>query len=198
MHTLLGAALVVMSATASQAAAFRFDAATGRCVDPAGREGWNGSAPGPCADLRALDLAGAQLGGVDLRGARFEGAKLDHADLFRADLRGAHLDGAQLAGADLRHARLEGATLAGARLVNARLQFARLGGARLDGADLRLAALHGAAFAGADLRGARFSREPALLGGARFGGALVDAGTLPFGAEKLARLGVTLAAVVSR
>lgn len=163
MHTLLAAALVVMSATASQAAAFRFDEATGRCVDPAGREGWNGQVPGPCADLRAVDLSGARLAGVDLRGARLEGAKLDHADLFRADLRGAHLDGAQLGGADL-----------------------------------RLAALHGAAFAGADLRGARFSREPALLGGARFGGALVDAGTLPFGAEKLARLGVALAAVVSR
>jgi len=67
------------------------------------------AAPGPHADHRGRDLAGARLHGADLRAADLRGAVLIGADLRGADLRRADLLGADLRGADLRGADLAGA-----------------------------------------------------------------------------------------
>jgi len=62
--------------------------------------------PGPRADYRGADLAGASLRavllvGASLRGARLIGADLRDADLRLADLTGADLRGAKVHSADL-------------------------------------------------------------------------------------------------
>ena len=72
------------------------------------------------ADLRRVDLCGADLRGADLRRAQLQhtilwGADLRKARLERADLRCADLTCADLSGAYLREAILTGADLAGAR-----------------------------------------------------------------------------------
>lgn len=61
-------------------------------------------APGPRADHRRADWAGASRRGADLRGADLRGALLIAADLRGADLRTADLIGADLRDADLRGA----------------------------------------------------------------------------------------------
>ena len=92
------------SAPAATAAGFRYDAASGRCLDAEGREGRNTVAieevratrDAQCADLRGVQLLTPSTGdleGWDLRGADLTGATLHFSALLDADLRGADLAG---------------------------------------------------------------------------------------------------------
>ena len=74
------------------------------------------------ADLRGVDLSGA-----DLRRAIFDGADLSGADLRGASFRRANLMKAALDDSDMRNA----------RFVKAKLSLSNMQGARMDGADLR-------------------------------------------------------------
>jgi uncharacterized protein YjbI with pentapeptide repeats len=138
------------------------------------------------ADLRRVDLTGAQLRGANLnraklQGAFLQGAQLQGASLSAARLQGAFIDSAKFQGANLFAARLQGASLQsaelhgaslngarlqGASLYGARLQGASLYGARLQGAELHSAQLHGASLDNAKLQGA--SLYDAELQGASF------------------------------
>lgn len=146
-------------------------------LDVLSRTGWHP------ADLRAVVLDRAELGGLKLSGADLEGAKLlaarmsgiflDGANLSRADLTSAELHGATLKranleeaemervclkGSSLREANLSVANLRNAALVRADLSGADLRKANLDGADLALANLRGARLAGSSLRGTNLSK----------------------------------------
>ena len=81
---------------------------------------------GECADLKYVDLRGANLVGLD-----FRGANLEYADFRDADLRKANL-----ARANLSHADLAGANLVGADLGLADLRFVDLRDADLTGVNL--------------------------------------------------------------
>lgn len=81
---------------------FRYDAASGRCLDGAGKEGRNTvtiaavreSRDGECADLRGLELLPPSTGtleGWNLSGADLTGATLHFSAIVDADLRGANL-----------------------------------------------------------------------------------------------------------
>jgi uncharacterized protein YjbI with pentapeptide repeats len=72
------------------------------------------------ADLRGVNLRGADLSGADLRDADLRGADLRGAYLSDADLRGADLQGANLSRADLSGADLRGAYLGRANLFEAK------------------------------------------------------------------------------
>jgi uncharacterized protein YjbI with pentapeptide repeats len=92
---------------------------------------------------------------------QLEHACLAKADLRHIDLTGANLVGADLAGADLRYDSLVGANLAGADLTGTDLRYAtlteaKLTGATLHGADLRYAVLKSAILTESDLSGADF------------------------------------------
>ena len=63
------------------------------------------------------NLRGVNLRGADLREANLRGADLRGADLREANLRGADLRGVNLRGADLRGANLRGADLRGAKNI---------------------------------------------------------------------------------
>jgi len=91
--------------------------------------------------------ARTNLSGADLRGVNLAGA-----NLHRASFKGSLLGGTDLSGADLRRADLEGAYL---RRCN--LQGARLAGANLDGADMREIDI-----GGADLRLASLGSQTLL------------------------------------
>ncbi|HKD75711.1 MAG TPA: pentapeptide repeat-containing protein [Ktedonobacterales bacterium] len=121
---------------------------------------WSGAETlrsGECrADLRGVDMMGANLANVALRGAKLQGATLFDAVLDDAELEGADLREANLNAARLDRAILEGADLRGAQLSPAFLNEARLKGAHLEGADLHAADLNRADctkahFEGADL-----------------------------------------------
>ncbi len=83
---------------------------------------WLRNEDGKCADLRYVNLSGADLSGADLR----------YADLRRANLSGADLRYVNLSGADLRRVNLSGANLRRANLSGADLRRANLSGADLD------------------------------------------------------------------
>lgn len=97
------------------------------------------------ADLRDLDLSGANLVACDLAGANLEGVDLSGADLYGANLGVSHLHGASFAGA-----RLDGASL-----FVADASGVDFSGATLSRTNLRAAAVSGAAFADANLTGVR-------------------------------------------
>lgn len=114
------------------------------------------------ADFSGARLGGANLCGADLTKARFFGAELTGADLNRATLVKANLSQADLAGAnlnaaDLSHAFLIKTNLSGTSLIEARLEGANLGQASLFRATLTRAALRQASFFKADLTEADFS-----------------------------------------
>ena len=114
------------------------------------------------AELRALDLAGADLTGAyllnaNLEGADLTGANLTDADLGGADLLDAHLTDANLGGADLLVANLPGADLSYANLAGADLTGAYLLDANLTGATLTCADLTGAYLLDANLTDANLS-----------------------------------------
>jgi uncharacterized protein YjbI with pentapeptide repeats len=118
------------------------------------------------ADLRKVDLRGAQLQGASLAGAQLQGATLDSAQLQGATLdwaklQGANLNNAKLQSANLNNAKLQGATLSaaelqGATLVSAELQGASLKDAKLQGAELQKSTLNGTDMSGADVGHATF------------------------------------------
>jgi hypothetical protein len=78
------------------------------------------------ADLKNIDLRGADLqwsvwGHANLKGADLQCTHLYHANLRQADLTNADLRGADLYNADLSQATLTGANLSGADLLNTKL-----------------------------------------------------------------------------
>ena len=77
-----------------------------------GIEAWNNwqNGSGVVADLREVNLIGANLSEATLLGASLIGATLLGANLREADLRGANLREANLIGADLSGADLRGVT----------------------------------------------------------------------------------------
>lgn len=192
--TFLIAALAVVAAPAF-AADFAYDPASGACVNAAGEQGLN-TARGACADLRNQNLDGVDFGATDLRGARFDGAKLRGASFKGANLEGASFVRADLSAAVLTGAKLSHAALNDARLVGSHLEHAQLTGAVLAGANVKNACLFGTAFQGADLRGAEFSKQRAVLEGARWAQAVVLPDTLPFNASELARAQVQVRVAV--
>ncbi|MBZ5701565.1 MAG: pentapeptide repeat-containing protein [Acidobacteriia bacterium] len=92
---------------------------------------------GKKADLRHVDLEGAELAGVNLQGADLHKAKLRGADLSMANLQGASLVQADLQETSLLGTELRGANLMGANLLGAAgLWLGRLGRSNLFGAVL--------------------------------------------------------------
>ena len=89
------------------------------------------------ADLRKLQLGGANLAGANLRESNLQGANLQGVDLRDADLRGANLNGANLYLSKLNGANLRAVTLRQANLQWADLREAILVNASLCGANLR-------------------------------------------------------------
>jgi uncharacterized protein YjbI with pentapeptide repeats len=130
---------------------FRFDEASGRCVDAAGRQGHNPASRE--ALVRTAQAECADFGG--------RGHNLTYLQLARANLRGARLTGVRWYLGALTDSDLTGADLSG---TTGQMDYSgsRLRGARLAGADLTYADLRGADLDGADLRGARFSRHTSL------------------------------------
>lgn len=108
------------------------------------------------ADLRDMNLAGA-----DLSGAFLESARLDRADLRGAKLGRAVLAHASLVGAKLDEAILTNANLGKAKLIECSLDRAALDEAILVEAELTSATLRGAKLVGADLGKAKFDNTDA-------------------------------------
>ena len=113
-------------------------------------------------DLRGADLLNAVLSGANLHNANLHNAVLCGADLHYANLHNADLHNAVLSGADLSKADLSGVNLCDADLRSTDLHKADLCNANLlcanlRGADLYNADLSGANFRGADLSGADLS-----------------------------------------
>ena len=107
---------------------------------------WLSGEGGNRANLRDLNLWGANFSGVNLWGANLSGADLSNANLSNANLSGAnlentHLRDANLSGTDLRGANLRGADLIDTNLRDANLRHADLRHANLRNADLRGAQL---------------------------------------------------------
>jgi len=103
------------------------------------------------ADLRNANLINGQLAGADLRKVRLDGAKLAIADLTNANLSSASLRKANLVGAVLQGAKLNFADLTRADFSDADLSHVQLIGANLTGANLNAADLSGANLTGANL-----------------------------------------------
>ncbi len=171
------------------------------------RIGWKPGRPTPCLRgaylenaswpaivLTDADMRDVELSGADLWGGQFDRARMGGARLSSADLRNASLCGSQLERADLSNARLartrakdcrfesamlaradlECALLDRAILLSANLRDAKLARASLVGGDLSDAEIDGADFSGADLSGAVMSGlklTTARFDGARFTGA---------------------------
>ncbi len=88
------------------------------------------------ADLSRADLRSVNLRGADLAGARLVEADLSYGSFGTANLAGADLTAARLVGTGLGGADLRGADLTRSDLSYANLRGARLAGARLTGANL--------------------------------------------------------------
>jgi uncharacterized protein YjbI with pentapeptide repeats len=99
------------------------------------------------------DLSGAELRGMNLEGANFCAANLNGVDLTGANLLGGNLERAQMVHALMLEANLNNATLQGADMTSA--AFAN---GRIVGGDLRNATLAEATFNGTDVAGADLSR----------------------------------------
>ncbi len=108
------------------------------------------------AQLRRAVLHKARLAEADLRWANLDAASLRETYLRQADLSGAHLQEADMRGVCLREADLCGANLTGANLTMADLRAARLREAHLSDAQLHVARLRHADLSKADLREANF------------------------------------------
>jgi superfamily I DNA and RNA helicase len=109
------------------------------------------------ADLREANLINTQLEGADLRHAQLDGAKLAIADLTQADLSGASLRKAKLMGAILQAANLSNTDLSWADFSDADLSYTKLVAAKLVGANLSAANLSHANLTGAHLESAELS-----------------------------------------
>ncbi len=105
-------------------------------------------------DFGTLNFTGADLRGMDLRGANLARAFFESADLSGADLRGSNLDQAVLAHATLHNTRFEGASMREANLGKADLNGTKLDEADLHQAEFTEAVLKGASLQRANLTGA--------------------------------------------
>jgi uncharacterized protein YjbI with pentapeptide repeats len=83
------------------------------------------------ADLRKVNLEGADVRWGDFRAADLSDANLAKADFTNADLRGCNLRGASCVGTIFVNARLEGANMEGVDLRGAVMEYAQLAGANL-------------------------------------------------------------------
>ena len=101
------------------AARFRYDAASGDCVDAQGHRGLNPPAPAPasneCADYRGRVVLYLNAEGGDFRGADFDRARFRYLNL----LAGANPTGARLTNVDAATVDLAGANLRAADLTGA-------------------------------------------------------------------------------
>jgi hypothetical protein len=111
------------------------------------------------ADLRHVDLWGADLRGATLTKSDLRNARFDEADLRRADLEGSNLQAAILKRADLREANLRGSDLREADVLGANFGAAILRDSKLQDLDLTVCDIEGVHLSGANLDGARFGRE---------------------------------------
>jgi uncharacterized protein YjbI with pentapeptide repeats len=143
------------------------------------------------ANVRELEMVGANMVGAHLAGARLAGRFLNAANLTRATLAGADLVGttlgganltdADLTGADIRKGRLHQANLTRAKLSRVNLTEARLPSVRAPGADFSDATLRSAWLVGADLSGANLSGADltgAVLSNTTLVGARLEGATL--------------------
>ena len=105
------------------------------------------------------NLKGVQLVGADLMNAQLSNANLEGADLQNAQLKGANLDHANLKGANL-----VGAILENASLVEANLEGTSLDGSRFDNSDICNANFRKAQFGTANFHNAQFSKDTLGLG----------------------------------
>lgn len=96
------------------------------------------------ADLREVDLSGADLSFARFLGVDFEGADLSMADLSHASLIGANLWSANLSGATLHQANLARSNLWDTNLSNAELLYADLQSSELHRTNCTRANLTGA------------------------------------------------------
>jgi len=142
---------VAATAASAEPPRFRYDEASGRCLDTEGREGYN---PGVLEALRRGN--GLECG--DFRGRRYN---LTYLRVSRANLRGANFEGALFYLGSITDSDLSGADLSG---TSGQMDYtgSRLRRARLSGADLSWSDLRGSDLDGADLRGARFSPHTQL------------------------------------
>ncbi|WP_204103498.1 MULTISPECIES: pentapeptide repeat-containing protein [Spirulina sp. CCY15215] len=126
------------------------------------------------AKLNVVNLSGANLSGANLSGAKLNVARLSGANLSKAILNHTHFNVANLIRADLREAEFIEALIIRAELIRADLSGANLSGSNLEGTDLREANLREATLSycnlsEANLRGAFLTEsvlEQATLSGA--------------------------------
>jgi uncharacterized protein YjbI with pentapeptide repeats len=116
----------------------------------------------------------ARLFGVDLSGEQLQALNFDCADMRRVNLTGADCSGASFNRTALFQASLRDANLTAADLYYADLSSADLRGACLRNATLRLVDLTGADLRGADFRGATVHLWPMQIGNARLDNILTD------------------------
>ncbi len=115
------------------------------------------------AQMKFVNLTGADLSRVSMQRVNLLHALLNKANLAHANLTGANLSSAQMVEADLQQtvlteASFTGADLGGANLTKANLSFARLGRVSALKTNFQLANLSGTDWQGADLSGADLSR----------------------------------------
>lgn len=104
------------------------------------------------ADLRNVNLHGANLENADLRETNLSGANLSEAKLFRGDLSMANFVGADLSNAFLWEVEFSTADLSGSNFSGASFLNAEFSNVNLEGADLTGAYLYYTIFIGVDLR----------------------------------------------
>jgi len=119
------------------------------------------------ADLRDLDLSGADLSGIRLRSAYCEGVDFQHARLNDAQLERTVFEGA-----NFRDSMLTGANLSEANLSNAILVNVMAKGGDFQHADFTGSDLSGGDFSGADLSGANLANVAFNLS-SNFSGAMM-------------------------
>ena len=111
------------------------------------------------ADLRSINLSGADLTGSTLRSTDLSSALIGNAKLDRANLSRSCFDGARFAGAQLREADLSSGSLANARLLSTNFSGAKLLGTDVKGAQFFGCTLNDAHLYSADIIGADFIRS---------------------------------------
>lgn len=104
------------------------------------------------ADLRPMNLRGANMMFTRLRGADMSGLDLEGSSFAYADAEGVFLGGATMIHGDLRHVNLIGARMRNVDLCEADLEDSNLASADLSGAELSGAKLVHANLAKANLR----------------------------------------------
>jgi uncharacterized protein YjbI with pentapeptide repeats len=84
------------------------------------------------AQLRNVNLEGADFRWADCRAADFSGANLSKTDFRHADLRGANFTGAICIGASFVNARMDGVNMTGVDLRGAVMDYAQMTGMNLN------------------------------------------------------------------